>query len=101
MYLNKLVHQWIPTQPLASTRACAVVGVEGIIRPIRDLLRLLDLGRGVTEEGKGTETGLDVSVIAEGVQVEKVGEGGKTKSVCEGVRKVGLCVFSACGGCAG
>jgi len=77
----KLVYQWIPTQPLASTRACAVVGVEGIIRPIRDLLQLLDLGRGVTEEGKGTETELDVRVIAEGVHVEKVGEGGKTNSV--------------------
>jgi hypothetical protein len=97
---NKLVDQWIPTQPLASTRACAVVGVEGTIRPIRDLLELA-LGRGVTEEGKGTETGLDVRVIAEGVHVEKVGEGGKTNSVWEGVCKSGLCVFGACEGCTG
>jgi len=97
---NKSVYQWIPTQPLASTRACAVVGVEGIIRPIRDVLRLWDLGRGVAEEGKGTETELDVRVIAEGVHVEKVGEGGNTNNVWEGVCKVGLCMFGACGGSA-
>jgi hypothetical protein len=94
------VDQWIPTQPLASTRACAVVGVEGTIRPIRDLLELLALGRGFTEEGNGTETGLDVRVIAEGVHVEKVGEGGRTNSVWEGVCKIGLCIFGACEGCA-
>lgn len=79
---------------------CAVVGVEGTIRPIRDLLELLALGRGVTE-GKGKDTGLDVRVIAEGVHVEKVGEGGKTNSVWEGVCKIGLWVFGACGGCTG
>jgi hypothetical protein len=78
-----------------------VVGVEGIIRPIRDVLLLWDLGRGVTVEGKGTETGLDVRVIAEGVHVENVGEGGKTNSVWEGVCKVGLYMLGACGGCAG
>jgi hypothetical protein len=98
---NKLVDQWIPTQPLASTRACAVVGVEGTIRPIRDLLELLALGRGFTEEGNGTVTLFDVRVIADGVHVEKVGEGGKTNSVWEGVCKIGLCVFGACGGCIG
>jgi hypothetical protein len=75
--------------------------VGGIIRPIRDLLLLLELGRGVIEEGKGTETGLDVSVIAEEVQVEEVGEGGKTNNVWEGVCKTGLCEFGACVGCAG
>ena len=74
--------------------------MEGIIRPIRDVLRLWALGRGVTEEGKGTDTVLDVRVIADGVHVEKVGEGGKTKSVWEGVCNVGLCVFGKCGGCA-
>jgi len=75
--------------------------VEGTIRPIRDLLELLALGRGVTEEGKGTETGLDVRVMAEGVHVEKVGEGGKTNSVWEGVCKIGLCIFGACEGSTG
>jgi hypothetical protein len=55
--------------------------VEGIIRPIRDLRRLSDLDRGVAVEGKGTETGLEVRVMAEGVHVEKVGEGGKTNRV--------------------
>jgi hypothetical protein len=73
--------------------------VEGTIKPIRDLLELLALDRGFTEEGKGT--GLDVRVIAEGVDVEKVGEGGKTNSVWEGVCKIGLCVFGACEGCTG
>ncbi len=52
---------------------------------IRDLLRLSDLDRGVAVEGKGTETELEVSVIAEGVHVEKVGEGGKTNRVWDGV----------------
>jgi hypothetical protein len=64
--------------------------VEGIIRPIRDLLRLSDLDRGVAVEGKGTETELEVRVIAEGVRVERVGEGGKTKRVWEGVCRAGL-----------
>jgi hypothetical protein len=63
--------------------------VEGIIR-IRDLLRLSDLDRGVAVEGKGTETELEVSVIAEGVHVEKVGEGGKTNRVWDGVCRAGL-----------
>ena len=56
----------------------------GGVRPINDLLRLSDLVRGVAgvgKEGKGTETGLDVKVIAEGVHVEKLGEGGKTNKV--------------------
>lgn len=74
--------------------------MEGTIRPIKDLLELWALGRGVTEEGKGTE-GLDVRVIADGVHVEKVGEGGKTNSVWEGVCKIGLCVFAAYEGCTG
>jgi len=82
----------MPTQPLASTRACAVVGVEGIIRPIKDLLRASDFDRGVADEGNGTgtETGLEVRVMAEGVRAERVGEGGKTKRVWEGVCKTGL-----------
>lgn len=75
--------------------------MEGIIRPISDLLRLSALDRGVVEEGKGTETELDVRVIAEGVHVEKVGEGGKTNKVWEGVCKAGLWVFGGCEGGAG
>jgi len=64
--------------------------VEGTIRPIRDLLRLSDLDRGAAVEGNGTETELDVRVMAEGVQVEKVGEGGKTNRVWDGVCRAGL-----------
>jgi hypothetical protein len=64
--------------------------VEGIIMPTKDLLRLSDLDRGVDEGGNGTETVLDVRVMAEGVRVEKVGEGGKTKRVWDGVCRAGL-----------
>jgi len=56
----------------------------GGVTPIKDLLRLSDLVRGVAgagKEGKGTETVLDVRVIVEGVHVEKLGEGGKTNKV--------------------
>jgi len=66
-----------------------VVGVEGIMRPIRDLLRASDFDRGVADEGNGTETGLEVRVMAE-VHAESVGEGGKTKRVWEGVCRTGL-----------
>jgi len=58
--------------------------VGGVIRPIKDLLLLSDLVRGVAgvgKEGKGTETVLDVRVIVEGVHVERLGEGGKTNKV--------------------
>jgi len=67
-----------------------VVGVEGIMRPIKDLLRASDFDRGVADEGNGTETGLEVRVMAEGVHAERVGEGGKRKRVWEGGCRTGL-----------
>lgn len=76
-----------PNQPRASTREEAIVGVDGGGRPIKDRRRpsaLNDETRGVAEGGKGNEA-FDVSVMVEGVRVERVGEGGKTKSVWDGV----------------
>lgn len=69
------------------------------MRPIKDLLRASDFVRGVADEGNGTETGLEVRVIAEGVQAESVGEGGKRKRVWEGVGRADLGMLGACGGC--
>jgi hypothetical protein len=66
---------WI--QPLASTCTCAVVGVEGTIRPIRDLLWLSDLDWGVAVEGKGIETELEVSVIARKCKSRRWVKGGR------------------------
>ena len=76
-----------PNQPRASTREEATVGVDGGGTPIKDRRRpsaLNDETRGVAKGGKGSEA-FDVSVMVEGVRVERVGEGGKTKSVWDGV----------------
>ena len=74
-----------PTQPRASTREEAVVGVAGIPRPINDLgfPRTLNVEtRGVDTVGKGKDE-LEVKVIVEGVRIvdNDVGEGGKTNNV--------------------
>lgn len=77
-----------PTQPLASTRECAVVGAADEPTPMNDIVRPLEEAiatRGVACDGKGYALGtLDVTVMVAGVRaaVVTVGEGGKTKRVC-------------------
>src|SRR5215472_6470208 len=80
----------IPTQPRASTREHAVVGIDCTSIPINDLVlpwlpRKVET-RGVRTEGKGTATfRLDVRVMVDGVWVARLGDGGNTKSVWKGV----------------
>ena len=72
MHTSRGVHR-TPTQPRASTREDAVVGVaRGALRPMNDRRRPSTLNvetRGVVVAGKGSAA-LDVTVIVDGVCIE-------------------------------
>jgi hypothetical protein len=82
-------HYSNPTQPRASTREQAVVGLGAAPSPMNDLVRPCARNvetRGVDRLGKATGMfKLEVRVMVDGVRVVRVGEGGNTNSVWEGV----------------